>query len=94
MSEHDLLKNGSKVIMNRTPRRPTNPLDAAEALFKPVTKAKAPAAPMTERKAVPSTREPVSIRIDTDVLAFFQEDGPGWQERINAALRRAMEAGR
>jgi uncharacterized protein (DUF4415 family) len=23
------------------------------------------------------------------VLDFFQEDGPGWQERINAALRKA-----
>jgi uncharacterized protein (DUF4415 family) len=77
--------------MNRTPRRPANPLDAAEALFKPATKA--PAAPV-ERQAIPSTREPVSIRIDTDVLAFFQEDGPGWQDRINAALRETMEASR
>jgi uncharacterized protein (DUF4415 family) len=23
------------------------------------------------------------------VLDFFQEDGPGWQDRINAALRKA-----
>jgi uncharacterized protein (DUF4415 family) len=23
------------------------------------------------------------------VLDFFQENGPGWQERINAALRKA-----
>ena len=28
-------------------------------------------------------------RIDRDVLDFFQADGPGWQERINAALRKA-----
>jgi len=27
--------------------------------------------------------------IDGDVLASFQEDGPGWQDRINAALRKA-----
>jgi uncharacterized protein (DUF4415 family) len=31
----------------------------------------------------------VSLRIDRDVLDFFQESGPGWQERINAALRKA-----
>ena len=29
------------------------------------------------------------LRIDRDVLDFFQEDGPGWQDRINAALRKA-----
>lgn len=72
-------------------RRPENPLDAAEALFKPAKKA-APAA--AERPAVPAGRETVSIRIDADVLAFFQEDGPGWQDRINAALRGVMETGR
>jgi uncharacterized protein (DUF4415 family) len=31
----------------------------------------------------------VSLRIDRDVLDHFQADGPGWQERINAALRKA-----
>ena len=39
--------------------------------------------------AVPGVKETVSLRIDRDVLDFFQEDGPGWQERINAALRTA-----
>jgi uncharacterized protein (DUF4415 family) len=33
-------------------------------------------------------RELVSLRIDQDVLEFFQ-DGPGWQDRINDALRKA-----
>jgi uncharacterized protein (DUF4415 family) len=31
----------------------------------------------------------VSLRLDRDVLDHFQADGPGWQERINAALRQA-----
>ncbi len=74
--------------MATTPRRPVNPLDAAEALFKPAKKT--PAA-VVERRAIPVATETVSIKIDGDVLAFFQEDGPGWQERINAALRKAME---
>ncbi len=43
-----------------------------------------PAAP-----SIPGAKETVSLRIDRDVLDFFQEDGPGWQERINAALRKA-----
>ena len=71
--------------MTKTPRRPVNAMDAAEALFKPSKKA-APPAP--ERPMIPKGKEMVSIRIDNDVLAFFQEDGPGWQDRINAALRQ------
>jgi uncharacterized protein (DUF4415 family) len=31
----------------------------------------------------------VTLRVDREVLAFFQEDGPGWQDRMVAALRRA-----
>ncbi|NGO53559.1 BrnA antitoxin family protein [Allomesorhizobium camelthorni] len=72
--------------MSKTPRRPTDPMAAAEAAFKPARKL-APAAPILQR--VPAPRELVSIRIDRDVLDYFQEDGPGWQERINAALREA-----
>jgi uncharacterized protein (DUF4415 family) len=75
--------------MAQTPRRPVNPMDAAEALFKP---AKKTAAPAVEKPAVPNAKEMVSIRIDSDVLAHFQEDGPGWQERINDALRAAMKS--
>jgi uncharacterized protein (DUF4415 family) len=30
----------------------------------------------------------VSLRLDRDVLAHFQDDGPGWQDRINEALRK------
>ena len=32
-------------------------------------------------------RRDVTLRIDRDVLDFFQADGPGWQERINQALQ-------
>jgi uncharacterized protein (DUF4415 family) len=39
--------------------------------------------------SLPGAKEMVSLRIDRDVLDFFQADGPGWQERMNAALRRA-----
>jgi uncharacterized protein (DUF4415 family) len=44
---------------------------------------------MPKPSAPPGARETVTLRIDRDVLDFFQEDGPGWQGRINAALRTA-----
>jgi len=54
--------------------------------------AKKTPASAVERPALPNTKELVSLRIDSDVLAFFQEDGPGWQDRINDALRMAMQS--
>ncbi len=34
------------------------------------------------------TKVPVSIRLSPDVLAHFKAGGPGWQTRIDAALRQ------
>ena len=31
-----------------------------------------------------------TLRLDPDVLERFKADGPGWQGRINAALRKAV----
>lgn len=69
-------------------RRPTDPREAAEAVFKPAT---TKTAEPTAAKAppLPNVKELVSLRIDRDVLHHFQESGPGWQERINEALRTA-----
>ena len=69
------------------PRRPHDPRSAAEAAFKAAT-TKPPELPAAA-PSIPGAKEMVSLRIDRDVLDFFQADGPGWQERINAALRRA-----
>ena len=33
----------------------------------------------------------VTLRLDADVLDTFRSGGPGWQSRINAALRKALE---
>jgi len=32
----------------------------------------------------------VTLRLDPDVIEKFRADGPGWQGRINAALRKAV----
>ena len=36
-----------------------------------------------------STKTQVSLRLDQEVLAAFRAEGPGWQSRMNAALRKA-----
>ncbi len=69
------------------PRRPQDPFAAAEAMF-----AKKPAPAIKKPSALPNTREQVSLRIDSDVLEHFQTEGPGWQDRMNEALRAAAIA--
>ena len=69
-------------------RRPIDSRTAAENAFKAATTKPPPELP-PKPQAAPGVKEMVSLRIDRDVLDFFQEDGPGWQERINAALRKA-----
>jgi uncharacterized protein (DUF4415 family) len=76
--------------MSQPPRRPRTTTDArsaAEAAFKAVTapRVEAPA----KQAAVPGVKQQVTLRIDQDVLEHFQDGGPGWQDRINDALRKA-----
>ena len=40
------------------------------------------------------TKQPVTLRLDRDVLAYFRAKGRGWQKRINEALRRIMAEGK
>jgi len=40
------------------------------------------------------TKTPTTIRLDTDVLNALRRAGSGWQTRVNALLREAVEAGR
>jgi uncharacterized protein (DUF4415 family) len=76
--------------MTRSPNRhrPTDALSVAEAVFKPATPPAANPVRMQRNGGVPVSKELVSIKLDSDLLAHFQEDGPGWQDRINDALRR------
>jgi uncharacterized protein (DUF4415 family) len=38
------------------------------------------------------TKVSVTIRLDRDTLETFKANGPGWQSRINAALREWLAA--
>lgn len=44
--------------------------------------------PMGSTKA--DAKKQVTLRLDPDVLAGWRETGPGWQVRINDALRKAL----
>jgi uncharacterized protein (DUF4415 family) len=68
-------------------RRPSDPRQAAEAAFKAATTK--PVEPIPKKPSLPGAKELVTLRIDRDVLEHFQEAGPGWQDRINEALRKA-----
>ena len=67
--------------------RPSDPRGAAEAAFKKATTKPADPVPAPQKVSLPRGKETVALRIDRDVLEHFQESGPGWQERINQALR-------
>jgi uncharacterized protein (DUF4415 family) len=69
-------------------RRIPDARSAAEKAFKAFT-TKPVEGPPKLPPTLPGAKEMVSLRIDRDVLDYFQEGGPGWQDRINAALRKA-----
>jgi uncharacterized protein (DUF4415 family) len=71
----------------RRPRTLNSARSEAEAAFKQATK-KEPEAP-PKKVTLPGVKELVSLRIDQDVLEYFQAGGPGWQDRITEALRKA-----
>jgi len=79
--------------MAEPPRRRSgrDPREAAEAAFRALKTP--PKGPEEKRPvAVPGAKEQVTLRVDRAVLDFFQEDGPGWQDRMVEALRQAAGA--
>ncbi|WP_336486678.1 BrnA antitoxin family protein [Methylobacterium nigriterrae] len=82
------------MVYDRT-RRTGDARQAAEAAFKAATTkpvAPAPAPAPKPPVAAPGARESVTLRLDSAVLEYFQKDGPGWQDRINDALKRLIGA--
>ena len=41
------------------------------------------------RPPVEKPKQAISLRVDADVLDYFKASGPGWQSRMNEALRKA-----
>jgi uncharacterized protein (DUF4415 family) len=42
------------------------------------------------RPKLASPKQPVTLRLDADIVQRFRAGGPGWQSRINAALRQYL----
>lgn len=60
----------------------------------PLTDAEWEAAKPTMRRGRPPaavTKQQVALRLDQEVLEAFRSGGPGWQTRINAALREWLK---
>ena len=81
----------------RVNKKSTKPVwsdaDDAPDLSSPIWKAKLVAAPV--KRGRPKAADPklsTTIRIDRDVLQALKKSGPGWQTRINAALRDLVSA--
>lgn len=47
---------------------------------------------MAKAEMVVPDKKPISIRLDTDILEFFQQGGKNYQTRINNVLRAYVEA--
>jgi uncharacterized protein (DUF4415 family) len=45
------------------------------------------AAVRSGRPRSPNAKVSTTIRLDQEVIEAFRSDGPGWQSRINAALK-------
>ena len=43
-------------------------------------------------EVVPPQKKLISIRLDPDLIEFFQEEGAGYQTRINRVLRAYVDA--
>jgi uncharacterized protein (DUF4415 family) len=41
----------------------------------------------------PAAKKSVTLRLDPDVVERWRASGPGWQTRMNEALRKALPAG-
>lgn len=46
--------------------------------------------PRTRGPQLAATKVPMSIRLSPEVIAYFKAGGPGWQGRIDDALRKVV----
>jgi uncharacterized protein (DUF4415 family) len=44
------------------------------------------------RVVEPTGKQPISLRVDSDVLDWFKGQGPRYQSRMNAVLRSYVQA--
>lgn len=81
--------------------RPTQAEDAAitaaalsDPDAQPLTDAQLKTMRPMGRPRIANPKAPLTMRIDVDVLIALRSSGQGWQTRVNALLRDAVESGR
>lgn len=96
MQTHLTLRDGRKILLN-TPEEEAqiNAGIAADPDTHEVSHAEfAVMRRKPGRPAAAVVRPMLSIRVDPDVAAALRASGKGWQTRVNALLRQAVEQGR
>ena len=76
-----------------TPATWTDPDDApelTEACFQTADRYDGATLKPRGRPRAVSTKEPVKLRLDADVVAALRASGDGWQTRINDSLRASL----
>ncbi len=76
-----------------TPATWTDPDDApelTEAFFQTADRYDGATLKPRGRPRAVSTKEPVKLRLDADVVAALRASGDGWQTRINDSLRASL----
>ena len=76
-----------------TPATWTDPDDApelTEAFFQTADRYDGATLKPRGRPRAVSTKEPVKLRLDADVVATLRASGDGWQTRINDSLRASL----
>ncbi len=90
---HRRIRQGeSATDWQRVEAIPDDELGADDPDASPMSAAELAAAPIRRRPGQRGaqkapTKERTTLRLSADVLAHFRADGPGWQTRIDEALR-------
>ena len=69
---------------------PDDPPELTEAFFQAADRYDGAALKPRGRPRAVSTKEPVKLRLDADVVAALRASGDGWQTRINDSLRASL----
>lgn len=97
MTSKDLTEAQIQAMIASDPDAP-EATDEQVASAKPFTEAFPALAEAMQKKTAgrPKSANPkvaVSMRLDRDVIEAFKKGGPGWQTRMNEALRAAAQLG-
>ncbi|XAO71971.1 MAG: BrnA antitoxin family protein [Acetobacteraceae bacterium] len=72
-------------------RDPDEAPELTDAFFDAATIRDGPRIVRRGRPRQETTKTQVTLRLDADIVETYRQQGPGWQSRINAALRATLE---